>query len=136
MNARRERFCLEYAASGNATKAAEAAGYSPRTSRSQGQRLLTFDDIQQRIQELTAELKSEKVASITDVQAFWTDVYKDGTQKTADRLKASELLVKSQGGFMPQISSGDDEVFDDVIIVVPDNGRNVKPREIDEKTGK
>lgn len=136
MNTRRERFCLEYAASGNATKAAEAAGYSPRTSRSQGQRLLTFDDIQQRIQELTAELKSEKVASITDVQAFWTDVYKDGTQKTADRLKASELLVKSQGGFMPQISSGDDEVLDDVIIVVPDNGRNVKPREIDEKTGK
>lgn len=125
MNTRREKFCLEYAASGNATKAAEAAGYSPRTARSQGQRLLTYADIQSRILELAAEIQSEKVSSVSDVQAFWTEIYKDGTQKTSDRLKASELLVRSQGGFIVQSSNIDDtDESDDVIIIVPDNGRN------------
>ena len=124
MNTRREKFCLEYAASGNATKAAEAAGYSPRTARSQGQRLLTYADIQSRIQELAAEIQGEKVSSVSDVQAFWTEIYKDGRQKTSDRLKASELLVRSQGGFMPQTNNNNDDTEeDDVLIIVPDNGR-------------
>lgn len=123
MNTRRERFCYEYAASGNATKAAEAAGYSPRTARSQGQRLLTNDDIKARLLEISKEIEIEQIASIQNIQIFWTETMNDGSQKTADRLKASELLMRSKGGFTQPISLASDEQ-DDVIIYVPGNGLN------------
>lgn len=128
MNARKERFCLEYAASGNATQAAIAAGYSPKTARSQGQRLLTNVDIRDRLEELQQETRREKIADIDAIQAFWTAVLRDTNAKTADRLKASELLARSQGAFL---KPADQQAFqdptqgeqDDVILYFPDNGR-------------
>lgn len=126
MNARQERFCLEYAASGNATQAATAAGYSPKTARSQGQRLLTNADIKARIEELQRETRREKIADIDAIQTFWTDVLRDAHAKTADRLKASELLARSQGAFLRAFErDGDSDggIIDDVIIYLPDNGR-------------
>lgn len=126
MNTRRERFCLEYAASGNATQAAIAAGYSTRTARSQGQRLLTKADIEARIEELKQETRREKIADITAIQTFWTEVLKDPNAKTADRLKASELLARSQGAFLKpeeRQELPDKEDIEDVIIYVPENGR-------------
>lgn len=127
MNARKERFCLEYAASGNATQAAIAAGYSAQTARSQGNRLLTNVDIKARIEELQQEIRREKIADIASIQAFWTDVLKDASAKTADRLKASELLARSQGAFLKpedRQEPPDSEEEPDVIIVLPDNGRD------------
>ncbi len=56
-NQQREKFCLAYVykTNGNATKAAKLAGYSAKTARTSGSRLLTFVDIQGRIKELTLE---------------------------------------------------------------------------------
>lgn len=129
MNARRERFCLEYAASGNATQAAISAGYSSRTARSQGQRLLTNADIQGRIRELAQETRKRKIADVETVQTFWTAVIRDPAAKMADRLKASELLARSRGAFFhPGVWEDEDgepvEPGGDVIIYLLDNGRN------------
>lgn len=126
MNARKERFCLEYAASGNATQAAIAAGYSQKTARSQGQRLLTNADIKSRLEKLQQETRREKIADIDAIQTFWTEVLKDASAKTADRLKASELLARSQGAFLkPEDRQEplDREEINDVILYVPDSGR-------------
>lgn len=49
MNERHERFVQAYLKDPNATKAAIEAGYSKKTARSQGQRLLTNVDIAKRI---------------------------------------------------------------------------------------
>lgn len=49
-------FCEEYVKSGNVTAAAKKAGYSERTARSIGQRLLTFVDIQEYIEQLNVEI--------------------------------------------------------------------------------
>ncbi len=46
MNEKKERFAQEYLVDLNATQAAIRAGYSEKTARSQGQRLLTDVDIQ------------------------------------------------------------------------------------------
>lgn len=54
-NNRQERFAKEYLIDLNATQAAIRAGYSEKTARSQGQRLLTNVDIQTRISELMNE---------------------------------------------------------------------------------
>lgn len=48
----RERFCLHYAAVENATQAAIAAGYSPKTAYSSGQRLLKAVEVQHRIAQI------------------------------------------------------------------------------------
>ena len=50
LTAQRERFVAEYIIDLNATQAAIRAGYSEKTARSQGQRLLTKADIQAAIQ--------------------------------------------------------------------------------------
>lgn len=55
-NDKQEHFCKEYLIDLNATQAAIRAGYSEKTARQQGQRLLTKVDIQSRI----AELKEER----------------------------------------------------------------------------
>ena len=52
---KRRVFVEEYLRCWNATEAAKRAGYSPRTARSQGQRLLTNVDIQAEIKARTAE---------------------------------------------------------------------------------
>lgn len=51
LNEKQKRFVEEYLVDINATQAAIRAGYSERTARSQGQRLLTNADIQAAIQE-------------------------------------------------------------------------------------
>ncbi len=123
MNIRQERFCIEYAACGNATAAAIEAGYSAHTARSTGQRLLSTNVIKSRIQEIADEVKSEKIASIEEIQAFWTDIMRDGEQKTSDRLKAAELLFRSKGGYVPALQE-EEQAGEDVIIIVPDDGLN------------
>ena len=57
---RRRAFVQAYIANGhNATQAAVAAGYSPRTARSQGQRLLTHVDVRQDLSEAAREVAAK-----------------------------------------------------------------------------
>lgn len=60
LNEKQRRFADEYIIDMNATQAAIRAGYSERTARSQGQRLLTKVDIQEAIQKRLDE-KTEKL---------------------------------------------------------------------------
>ena len=59
LNDRQERFVDEYLVDLNATAAAKRAGYSEKTARSQGQRLLTNVDIQSAIQKRQARLRGK-----------------------------------------------------------------------------
>lgn len=75
-NAKHELFAREYIIDLNATQAAIRAGYSEKTARSQGQRLLTNVDVSARIQ----ELKEERIEKV-EVRSEWViqeliDVYK------------------------------------------------------------
>ena len=101
MNDKQKRFAELYAAKPNATKAAIGAGYSERTARSQGQRLLTNVDIKKYIAELQEASFSSRIASISEVKAFWSDTMRSNDEKRADRIRASNLLAKSAGVFIP-----------------------------------
>lgn len=59
LNARQEAFVNEYLKCRNAAEAARRAGYSARSARQQGQRLLTNDDILAEIQARTQEKAME-----------------------------------------------------------------------------
>lgn len=128
MNERQRRFCEFYAASGNAAQAAREAGYSERTARQQGERLLTNVDVQGFIRELQDQAAAGRIASMLQVKAFWSAVMNDPSEKTSDRLRAGELLAKAAGEFLHIRPGPDDDAGrlavgeadgGDVVIFVP-----------------
>lgn len=124
MNDKQKKFAELYAANPNATEAAKGAGYSERTARSQGQRLLTNVDIKKYISELHNAAASERILSLAEIKAFWSDTTNDKSEKMSDRLKASALLARSAGAFLGNVKITSefpvaDVSGDDVIIYMP-----------------
>lgn len=103
MNQRQRAFCEDYLLSGNAAEAAREAGNSPRSARSIGQRLLTFDDVQEYLEQRNREISAANTAQMEEVRQFWTATMRDGNMKPSDRLKASELLAKTYGAFLERL---------------------------------
>ena len=101
LTAKQQAFVDAYA--GNATAAAMAAGYSPKTARSQGQRLLTNDDIKDAIKARETQRIAPAIATRQERQEFWTSVLRDENEAMKDRLKAAELLGKSEGDFLERV---------------------------------
>ena len=101
LTARQQAFVEAYA--GNATAAALAAGYSERSARSQVQRLLTNDDIQDAIKAREAQRLAPTIATRQERQEFWTSVLRNEDEAMKDRLKAAELLGKSEGDFLERV---------------------------------
>lgn len=122
MNQRQRKFCEEYLKSGNATEAVKTAGYSARTAYSIGQRLLKNVEVQEYLEQRNAELSAQNIADVEEVRRFWSIVIRDESAKSADRLKASELLARTYGVFLVRFVA--EEEKEDVVIYVPDNGRN------------
>lgn len=98
LNARQRAFVEAYC--GNATEAALQAGYSPKTAYSIGERLLKKVEIQEALKEREKERLSSLIATREERQRFWTSMMRDEDRKEVDRLKASELLAKSEGDFL------------------------------------
>lgn len=59
---------------GNATQAAIKAGYSKKTARSQGQRLLTNVDIKKYIEDRIEEIKDEKILKQKDILVLLSEI--------------------------------------------------------------
>ena len=105
MTHRQELFIQEYLTSLNATQAAIKAGYSSKTAYSQGQRLLKNVEVLQAINKVMNERKSTLIATREQRQEFWTSVMLDTDTAMKDRLKASELLGKSEGDFTDKVQA-------------------------------
>ncbi|MGI9282551.1 MAG: terminase small subunit [Endozoicomonas sp.] len=73
MNDKHAHFLAEYLIDQNATRAAIAAGYSKKTARSQGSRLLTNADIQIALREQLEQLSSElKITATNKRRKLWS----------------------------------------------------------------
>jgi len=120
MTERQERFCQEYSKLGNATQSAINAGYSERSAKQVGQRLLTNDDVKQRIRELQGEIKNQNIIDARKMQEVLTSIILQESEEEvivvegigdgcsegvkhkkkpsqSDRIKAINLLAKMQG---------------------------------------
>lgn len=122
MNERREKFCREYAKSGNGAEAYRLAGYKASTNHAAAagaERLLTKDDIRARVKELADMIKDDDIADIKEIQRFLTSVLRgeqpekkafgvtdsgevvfDDVVNQAHQIKCAELLAKMQGAFL------------------------------------
>ena len=103
INERQKKFCEFYAKTGNATQSYKDAGYKPKDDASaavSSANLLTNVKVIAFLNKLQQNTRSEAIASIAEVKEFWTKVMLSDEEETPHRVKAGELLVKSQGGFI------------------------------------
>ena len=98
MTPKQRRFVELY--NGNATEAAIAAGYSRKTARSIGQRILTNVNISEAIKAREDKELRPFIANREERQRLWTEIMNDPEMKTSDKLRASELLGRSEGDFI------------------------------------
>ena len=138
MNARQKRFCDEYLIDCNATQAAIRAGYSPKTAKVTGAKMLTNANLKAYIDEQLERIHNEKTADAQEALEYLTAVMRgqhteqtlqligDGVQKIADidvsakeRLKAAELIGKRYGMFKDNVNLGESRVF--IVSDVPED---------------
>lgn len=135
-NKRHEKFCHEYIKDMNATQAAIRTGYSEKTAKMQGSRLMTNDDIKARVKELRDAYFNENIMTAQQVEYELTrialglsnekQVVIEGTgegcseariiDKPPDeksRLKALELMAKRH-----RILSGDTTIDIKPVLIV------------------
>lgn len=84
---------------GNGHEAAIRAGYSPTAARQTAYKLLRDPDVKAYIRQLNAEIVTANVATIQEIQEFWTKILRDEEEATKNRVRASELLAKAKGMF-------------------------------------
>ena len=101
MNKKHEFFCQEYIKDLNSTQAAIRAGYSEKTARQQGSRLLTNAAINSRIGELQEEIAERNEIDADNIMAKLETVYErslqEGNYAAANR--AAELQGKMISAF-------------------------------------
>ena len=102
MDDKRARFVSEYLIDRNATQAAIRAGYSPKTAKAQGSRLLTYADVRRKVgqetekqlerKRLTADEVMEAIARV--VRADVRDLFDDaGNLKPIKQLTAEQASL-------------------------------------------
>lgn len=103
MNHKRKLFISEYLRSGNAAMSAVYAGYSPKTARSTGARLLTFVDIQEKIQEAQNKVAEASFITVTQI-VNEIKALSLSTKSEVVKLKAFDMLMKHLGGYVNELA--------------------------------
>ena len=97
LSAQQEKFCIEYAKTGNQRQAYINAGYKCNTDGaidSNASRLLKNDKVQARLAELTEEIKNASIADITEMQQTLTTIIRQQLDE--------EIVVACYEGNMSQ----------------------------------
>lgn len=105
---RREQTKLNYMQNGgNMKKAMIDAGYSETYADKNARYLLGI--IGEQIAKEQKEIKSDKIKTVSQIQERWSTWMDSGELTYSERIKCSELLAKSQGGFIEQKTKKDKE---------------------------
>ena len=101
MTERERRFADTYIETGNAARAARESGYSEKTAKSIGAKLLKKDDIRVYVASRLDALEASRTATLAEVIQFLTAVMRGQVSdqfgleaSLQDRLKASDMLIK------------------------------------------
>ena len=101
LTVKQQRFVDFY--DGNATQAALKAGYSPKTAHRSGAENMQKHAVTAAIAEREKQKSAPEIATREERQAFWSSVLRNESEQMKDRLKASELLGKSNADFIERI---------------------------------
>lgn len=98
LSVKQEKFCLEYAKSGNQRQAYLKAGYKCKSDGAvdaNASRLLKNDKVQARLAEIYEEIKTASIADITEMQQTLTSIIRQ-------QLEEEVIVVESTGDFMSE----------------------------------
>lgn len=82
---------------GNATKAAIAAGYSRKTARQTGHRLLTKADIRQAVDQVVAAREKKTIAAAEERDLILSAIARDTGAENGDRIRSVIELNRCSG---------------------------------------
>ena len=116
-------FCEEYVKTGEIKQSALNAGYSKDFACSKACKLLEKPLVKDYIKLLNKKTDKNNIMSIEEIQRFWTQTIQNEDESLPNRLRASDLLTRSQGGFIDKkevdanltekvIFSGEDDIED------------------------
>ena len=116
---RQETFCLEYLKEPIGQVAAEIAGYSHRTARHQACRLLTRDNIKNRLEFLRSKIQKK-----FDIESEWVllklQTLATSARRESDRIRCLELIGKYFALFTDKVKH---EGLPKRIVVRNENGK-------------
>lgn len=95
---KQEKFCLEYAKSGNQRQAYIKAGFkckSEAAADANASRLLKNDNVKARLAEIYEEIKNASIADVTEMQQTLTSIIRQ-------QLEEEVIVVESVGDFMSE----------------------------------
>lgn len=98
LSVKQEKFCLEYAKSGNQRQAYLKAGYKVKndeTADANASRLLRNANVKARLAELAEEIKAASIADITEMQQTLTSIIRQ-------QLEEEVIVIESVGDFMSE----------------------------------
>lgn len=116
LNEKQKAFAEYYAACFNAAEAARKAGYSEKTARAIGQRLLTNVDIQKYLQEIKENAKSSRIATIDEVLTYLSDTMRNTDEQTKERTKAAQILREA----LSAVKAESDDAATEIVVVPVD----------------
>lgn len=105
LSVKQEKFCLEYAKSGNQRQAYLLAGYnckSDEAADANASRLLRNDKVKARLAELAEEAKNASIADIVEMQQTLTSIIRK-------KMTEEVIVVESVGDFMSEARKMDKE---------------------------
>jgi phage terminase small subunit len=105
LSVKQEKFCLEYAKSGNQRQAYLLAGYnckSDEAADANASRLLRNDKVQARLAELAEEAKNASIADIVEMQQTLTSIIRK-------QMTEEVIVVESVGDYMTEARKMDKE---------------------------
>ena len=113
LNEKQEKFAQAYVLHRNATEAAKAAGYAPRSANNQGYRLIQLQEVVDRVHELEQELETD-VNVIEELEEQYTFAKVNGHTNSA--IKALELLSRVRGANSDASRLTDKETLETAIV--------------------
>ena len=105
LSVKQEKFCLEYAKSGNQRQAYLKAGYKCKNDASadaSASQLLRNPKVKERLAELAEEAKNDSIADIVEMQQTLTSIIRK-------RMTEEVIVVESVGDYMTEARKMDKE---------------------------
>lgn len=105
LTVKQEKFCVEYAKSGNATEAYKKAGYEPKNYNAAGAaaaRLLKNVRVQNRLRELQRAASKQDIADAQEIQGLLTKAMRKAAADgdTLALCKTADILNKMHGDYI------------------------------------
>ena len=108
---KQKKFADYFIKTGNAYRSAVKAGYSENYAKGNVVKLLDNVSVKEYIEERNKLLESERIADMKEVKEFWTNTMRSDEAERKDRLKASEMIAKTNAAFVDKVEhSGEQEL--------------------------